>query len=189
MYPLHQIWSSVKWRSVTIFLFVYLNHSRQSVGKGTVSMFFSAVLVLCTLPESGQGKVVILIFSHLLCLRICDAQGETDTLKRAWCVCDICSYVTQFVFTDAYPLSLLEPQNSVLQLHKWWVGRLCLPQLGALVLKLKVMRRDWAESLTTLLCIHWYSGSLKIRFFFLSMLCRLLSLSWDFKYDVDPSIN
>ena len=90
VYALHQIWSSVKWRFMTIFLslFVYQNPIKQSMGKWMVSIFFSADLVLlCTLPEWGQGKVVILIFQHLLCVRVWDATTEGKRHDKNGIVC------------------------------------------------------------------------------------------------------
>lgn len=43
-----------------------------------VSIFFSAVLELYKLPELVQGKVVILTFQHLLCLRMFAATIERN---------------------------------------------------------------------------------------------------------------
>ena len=90
--------------------------------------FFSALLVLCPLLESGQGKVVS--YSDWLAPAVSEKvwcnHREKDTLKRMQCVCDICFYLTHF-FPDAGPCSFLAPHNLVLQLPKLMRVGLCCP--------------------------------------------------------------
>lgn len=118
VYALHQIWSSVKWRFVTIF-FVRLSKPYQAE-RGQMNGFYfflsrsGAVYIARIRPREGSYSNFLTpaVSENVWCI------GRNRHTKKSmvclWCL--LLFY--RCVFTDACPLNLLVPQNSVLQLHK-----------------------------------------------------------------------
>lgn len=122
--------------------------SSRALDKWMVSIFFSAILVLCTLPESGQEKVVILIDEHLLCLRMCDATiGRKRYCKKNTAACDMCSSFIHLYSQMQSPALYWYPIPQFSSCSSWCVWRLCWLSGGPIPWS-KVRHRDWAESLT-----------------------------------------